>query len=669
MRPDHSRPPARVGGCLGWLGVLILAALALGGCSVGDDSDAVGGDGSDRPRPPVSEPTFSRGDYDIRRLIFGWNPVTGADRYLVSERREDGVGFELLAELGAEATSFDHEVFLPRIRDAAYLLESCEGAECTPSAEIRVGPNATGGQVDLGPAIGYVKAPADEGGDRMEEDQFGFAVALSADGTTLAVGAPNEAGVRAGEICDPRDAACQAAQADRARDSDTTGAVYVYRRGPDGWAPEAYIKPPQGGAPRGFGETLALSGDGGVLVVGAPRDRSPATGVCDPAEAACRETMAEAGSGERVGAAFVYERGAAGWAARAYLKGERDWPARRADFGAALALARDGGMVIIGAPRAALSVPDPNDPEGPDEADTVGAAYFFTRREGGWEAPRGPLYGSSAGGFRDFGRTLALSGDGRVIAVAVAVEPEGQDRLGRVLLLRSEGAGWRLRQVAETGESGDGFGASLALSGDGSLLLAGAPGAAAAHLHSIEGGEGGLALTESIELSEALGAVDVVGPDTTFSPTPPPCPAEAEAEGGCTRTYSASIAFGSVVALSDDGGTVVVGAQDEANQHRGIDGAAPIGGNVDPAEGISSGAAFVFEQRGSGLWQQRHLKAPRIARGANFGHAVALVDTPSGPLLAVGAFRDTGSGRGIEAWGLGRDVEEGPQKQGAVYLY
>ena len=90
-------------------------------------------------------------------------------------------------------------------------------------------------------------------------------MALSADGSTLAVGAHTEnGGVKAG---------------DRPDAAFASGAVYVYVRGPAGWIQQARLKASNLDANDQFGSQVALSGDGNTLAVGAQFEDSAATGV------------------------------------------------------------------------------------------------------------------------------------------------------------------------------------------------------------------------------------------------------------------------------------------------------------------------------------------------------------------------------------------------------
>ena len=103
------------------------------------------------------------------------------------------------------------------------------------------------------------------GGLSLLESQ---SVSLSADGRTLAVGAPHESSAASGVNGNQRDNSVFDA-----------GAVYVFTRTGDSWTQQAYLKPsnPQSGAE--FGHYVALSADGNTLAVSAYWEASNATGI------------------------------------------------------------------------------------------------------------------------------------------------------------------------------------------------------------------------------------------------------------------------------------------------------------------------------------------------------------------------------------------------------
>src|SRR5262249_52015095 len=88
----------------------------------------------------------------------------------------------------------------------------------------------------------YVKASNPESGD-----VFGTSVALSSDGSTLAVGAPGESsdltGVTPGSVN----------EATALNNASTAGAVYVFAKTAGTWAQQAYVKASNTGSGDQFG--------------------------------------------------------------------------------------------------------------------------------------------------------------------------------------------------------------------------------------------------------------------------------------------------------------------------------------------------------------------------------------------------------------------------------
>jgi len=167
-------------------------------------------------------------------------------------------------------------------------------------------------------AHAYVKASNTDAGDN-----FGFSVALSSDGNTLAVGAIGEASIGSS----PDDDFALGA-----------GAVYVFTRPAGKYSQQAYVKaftPTQNSE---FGLSVALSGDGNTLAVGAPGEASAATGIdgdqTDKSAAAA-------------GAVFVFTRTAGQWLADAYVKASNTDLGD--NFGFSIALSSDGNTLAVGA--------------------------------------------------------------------------------------------------------------------------------------------------------------------------------------------------------------------------------------------------------------------------------------------------------------------------------
>jgi cysteine-rich repeat protein len=107
-----------------------------------------------------------------------------------------------------------------------------------------------------------------EASNTGDDDRFGIgSVALSADGNILAVGASLE---------DSRSTGIDGEQNDLIEDA---GAVYVFVRDDLGWSEQVFVKAPYAVRQAYFGGSVALSGDGTTLAVGAIGEGSSTTGI------------------------------------------------------------------------------------------------------------------------------------------------------------------------------------------------------------------------------------------------------------------------------------------------------------------------------------------------------------------------------------------------------
>jgi hypothetical protein len=113
--------------------------------------------------------------------------------------------------------------------------------------------------------------------------------------------------------------------------------VYVFTRSAGLWSQQAYVKASNTGAGDVFGITVALSGDGNTLAVGADFEDSSTTGI--------NSTSNNAAS--NAGAVYVFARSANVWSQEAYVKA----PNPQADdlFGFGIALSHDGNTLVVGA--------------------------------------------------------------------------------------------------------------------------------------------------------------------------------------------------------------------------------------------------------------------------------------------------------------------------------
>jgi hypothetical protein len=312
----------------------------------------------------------------------------------------------------------------------------------------------------------------DEPGDG---DQFGFSLALSADGNTLAVGANSEDANAAGAKTDPKDDSWSSA-----------GAVYVFARTGAMWSQQAYLKADAStnmGLGDQFGFSLAISANGNTLAVGVYDESGSGRAVNAPID------RMRGGSG----AVYVFVRDGAAWAREAYLK---TWNAEGGDsWGVSVALSDDGNTLATGSldeDCLCTGVEQANQQIGlgDQKADlSTGAVAIFTRTGTTW-SQQAYLKASNTGQEDWFGVRLALSGDGNTLAAAAPNEdsdargingPQTNDaatEAGAVYVFTRTGTTWsQLAYVkgANT-EAFDEFGGAVGLSRDGRTMVVGAKG-------------------------------------------------------------------------------------------------------------------------------------------------------------------------------------------------
>lgn len=246
-----------------------------------------------------------------------------------------------------------------------------------------------------------------------DEDNFGQAVAVSSDGNTIAVGAPFEDG----------------------GDNTITdcGAAYVFTTDGTTWSQQAYLHAAVPAKNVDFASVLALSASGDALVVGAPH--------------------ASAGTANRAGAAYIFQRSAGAWAIASELTAPT--PQANASFGTAVAMSGLGTAVVVGAPRE-------------DGATTMasGAAYAFGGD--GWPL-RARVVEPAPVVSDQLGMAVAVSADGRWFAAGAPTA--GAADAGAVLTFAIDGTPGPILVGAEAGGQ---LGNAVSLSSDGRALAVGA---------------------------------------------------------------------------------------------------------------------------------------------------------------------------------------------------
>jgi len=474
-------------------------------------------------------------------------------------------------------------------------------------------------------AVVYVKAS-----NTRADHELGMAVAISADGSTLAVGAPLEDSAATGIDGDQSDASAQLA-----------GAVYVFTWNGSAWSQQAYIKASNTGASDLFGTSVALSTDGSTLAVGAIGESSAAAGI----DGDQRDDSAGA-----AGAVYVFHRTGSVWQQQAYIKSSN--PDAIDQFGLSVSLSGDASMLAVGAIGEASAATGIDGDQADNTAAFAGAVYVFTRAGATWHQ-QAYIKASNADKQDGFGGAVSLSGDGSTLAVAAAVEKSAARGIngdqannsaasaGAVYVFTRDETSWHQEAYVKASNTGaaDSFGTSLALSLDGSTMAIGALGEDS----SARGINGNQASNGTLE----SGAVYVFGRiGSTWS------------QRAYVKASNTGIAdqFGWSVALSADGSMMAVGAVSEDSA------ATSIGGDQTDDSATFAGAAYMFRRDGTTWHQQAYIKPINTSFGYQFGWSLSLANDGT---LAVGAPTESGAATGIG----GDPFDQSASSAGSVFIY
>lgn len=489
----------------------------------------------------------------------------------------------------------------------------------------------------------YIKASNTGGGDQFGAGGtlLGNAVALSADGGTLAVGAPFESSGATGINGDEDDDSVFGA-----------GAVYVFIRDGDGWMQQAYVKASNSGLTDYFGYAVALSGDGDTMAVSAYFEAGGDTGVNgDQSD----------DSVPQAGAVYVFVRDGDGWSQQAYLKASNTQAGGFENeleggdqFGFSLALSADGDSLAVSAIDEDGGSPGIDGNQADNSQRSAGAVYLFGRSGDNW-TQQAYIKPTNPGAGDYFGYALALTADGDTLAVgaydedgSLAGTNERQDDdvfgTGAIYVFDRTGNQWRQTAYlkASNAEAADSLGVAVAISSNGGTLVATAL--------DEDGAGSGIDSTpqpdRTADTSTGAVYVFVKGSDDWSE--------QAYIKASNTGAYDQ---FGARLSLSGDGATLAVGAQLEDSAARGID------GPQDDDAAQEAGAVYVFT-RDSGMWaQDAYIKASNTEAYDEFGGTLAL--NRDGSMLAVGA-----RGEDSAATGLGGDESDNTLfESGAVYIF
>ncbi|TXY11507.1 hypothetical protein [Vibrio mimicus] len=239
-------------------------------------------------------------------------------------------------------------------------------------------------------------------------DLFGSAIALSDNGKMLVVGAYNEDNGAKGIITNGSEAMDLGT-------ATNSGAVYVFIKDSSGsWAQSAYIKASNTGVDDNFGASVAVSEDGNTLTVGSWFEDNSVTGiVVDGSE------VTDLGTANNSGAVYLFSRDAGIWSQSVYVKGSNTGTSD--GFGESLSVSDNGKTFAVGSPGENNSakgiIINGSEINDVGSATNAGAVYLFTKDSSGNWSQIAYLKASNTGMVDYFGKSLALSDDGNLIAV------------------------------------------------------------------------------------------------------------------------------------------------------------------------------------------------------------------------------------------------------------
>lgn len=563
---------------------------------------------------PITAATPALSYDPIKTLSFTWTDTAGASHYKLLEKPDGDSSFSQVGSNIAQGTqSYAHLIPLHLRANAEYILQTCTAFHCSNSAPLAL----SGNFVNM---IGYFKASNANGGD-----EFGSSIAISQDGTTLAIGAFYE------------DSDATGINGDESNNDNTrAGAVYIFQLSNDTWVQQAYLKASNSGEGDEFGTSLSMSADGNRLAVGAPGEQSDTNGIGGD------QTDNNA---NHAGAVYVFTRSNNSWTQQAYLKASNSAEDDR--FGIALALSDDGTSLAVGADGEESAATVIHGDQANNDASAAGAVYLFEFSVNSW-AQTAYIKSSNAQELDLFGSSLDLDADGDTLAVGAYREDHPADSVnngGAIYIFAKTNGSWSQEAYITTNNpgSGDSLGENtVKLSADGNTLAAGAR-------------------------TEDSPDTTIDGDDTDNTATNTGAAYLFTRHGGIwtqSTYFKASNAedrdfFGSHLDLNDDGTVLAVTATSEDSYATGVNGDQ----TNDPGDAEGTGAVYLFKLS-NGVWEQiAYLKATNTDYLDAFGKSLAL--SGDGQSLAIASQNEDSNATTIG----GNHSNNSASKAGAVYLY
>lgn len=588
-------------------------------------------------------------------LTFQWSPVAGATFYkLFKHDAATGGVVQVGSDLTSTQATDEIGVHVHDWVNNYYYVDACDANGCQRS-------NLTFTATEMIKAIGYVKAS-----NTAANDFFGWSIALSADGTTLAVGAPAE------------DSKAIGANGDQNNDDSTnSGAVYIFIKEDGVWKQQAYLKASNTEQPNinpyrvlpndRFGYKVALSDDGNTLAVTALLEDSPSIGIncnqnnfevtsyassSDPSD-----DFIEARSFD-IGAIYVFNRSNTVWTQDAYVKSSFFMEGMR--FGETLALSGDGKTLAVG------TILDARPQSGISNYTGSSSPACFD------------FYPSSAASISSTSSSSSISSSSRSSSSSSSSATssyKGGENSGSVHIFIRREDGWLQQAYVKNSnaQEGDTFGTSIALSTDGNTMVVGAIGEDG-QAKGVNGNQadnscfyqerGTLFYMLDLGCKEAYFEDFGLNNGAAYVFTRSDAIWTQEAYLKPASTFFNTL-FGSSVDISGDGNTLAVGAKGDTGVTINTDDPKNIDKTLvqEAAKLVGSGSTYVFSRSGSSWAQQAYLRPSTIMVGGEFGGDVSL--SQDGNTLAVGSFREASNAKGIN----GDQGDTSAARAGAVFVF
>lgn len=250
--------------------------------------------------------------------------------------------------------------------------------------------------------------------DAAADDNFGYSVDISNDGTYIIVGAKDEDGA-----------------------AGNTGSAYVFTRSGTSWSEQQKINGSGSTVNSYFGYSVSINSDGTYIAVGAYADNNM-----------------------DYGAVHVFSRSGSTWTEQQKIVASDQGVSDH--LGVSVSISGAGDYVIAGAWGSETG------------GSNAGAAYIFSRSGTTWTQQQ-KIQSTDIGANDHFGWSSNISNDGNYVIVSAHYEGTGGSEAGAAYIFNRNGATWsqvRKLQAADR-TTGDYFGNSVYLSTDASFAICG----------------------------------------------------------------------------------------------------------------------------------------------------------------------------------------------------